>query len=234
MRVAGVVEVAGRPTNPVEAEPASKRRLPIGLAVGIVAVACLVAGGAWWWSRGGTVLEAAGGGYGGPALPNELFSVGISLETTSGHSVTLEAVSARRLAGARVQWSIYKTAPGGMGFGAVRGPLLPAWPTVPVHGYRVVQPAGHPERGATWIVASVRASRPGVYHLTDITITYRSGWRTRHTLGDSDVCLLVYPPAKASQLAKQLASFRPHITDLSSVDALVAQFELCSDPTLSQ
>ena len=185
-----------------------------------------------WWSRGGTFLRAAGGGYGGVVLPGEQFSVGVDLTTVSGPSVVLDGVSATNPDGARVEWSIYRNAPGTSGFGAVHGHLEPDWPTTPVHGYRVAQPTGHPERGATWLVATVTGSRPGVYRLSNIRISYHSARRIRHVAAGTSVCVLVAPPADQQRLTLQEENFTPHSTDLAAVDPLVAQFETCADPTL--
>jgi hypothetical protein len=102
-----------------------------------------------------------------------------------------------------------------------------------VHGYRVAQPSGHPERGAVWLVTSVTAPTPGVYRVANIEIHYRSGARHRTVAGDSEACVLVAPPADVQRLTRELNAFRPHMTDLGSVSRLVAQYETCSDPTLA-
>jgi hypothetical protein len=205
------------------------RALRILVAVALVAAVTIAAG--VWWLRGGTFLDAAGFGFGGMALPNEQVSVGIDLTTFSGPSVVLDGVSATNPDGAQVSWSIYRSAPGGIGFGDVRGRLGSQWPTAPVHGYRVVQPRGHPERGATWLVATVVAPHPGVIRLSDITIKYHSGRRVHRSAAHTSMCVLVAPPADEKRLTQQLNKFEPHVTDLTTVDPLVAQFETCAEST---
>jgi len=198
----------------------------------ILAALTIIAG--VWWFRGGTFLRASGAGYGGVVLPGEQFSVGIDLTTVSGASVVLDRASAANPNGARVEWSIYRNTPGAMGFGAVHGRLAPEWPTSPVHGYRVAQPDGHPNRGATWLVATMTGPHPGVYQLSNIKITYHSGRRVRHAASGTSVCVLVAPPADQQRLLLQEEHFTPYATDLSTVDPLVAQFETCDDPALGR
>jgi hypothetical protein len=212
--------------------PRWRRRLSLGVALLAIVVA-LGVGTRWWW-HGGTFLHAVGNINGAENAPNELSSVAIQLETSSGRSVTLDRVSAAQPNGAQVTWSIYKSAPGGDAFGPVRGALAPTWPTVPVHGYRVAQPAGHPERGATWLVGSMRAARPGVYLLDHIKITYHSGLRTRHASTDTSLCLLVYPPARKALIVQQAFSYDPNSAAADTVDPLVAQYATCTDPALQR
>jgi hypothetical protein len=224
------------PERGAEAEaPPARRRSRITALVVVVAMALIVGVGAEWWVRGGTFLDANGAGYSGVAAPNQLFSVGIDLETHAGTGVTLDRVSATEdPAGAQVTWSIYKNSANHEGFGSWLGALRPRWPTVAVHGDRVAQPASRSDRGETWLVASMRSSRPGVYHLTNITVTYHSGPRTRHTAANSDVCILVYPRAQRLRIEQQVDTFKPNETSLDAVDPLVAEYERCSDATLLQ
>jgi hypothetical protein len=198
----------------------------------VALVAAMIAAGVWW-ARGGTFLHAAGGGYGGVVLPGQQFSVGVDLTTVSGPSVVLDDVSSANPDGARVRYSIYRNAPGALGFGAVHGRLGPDFPTTPLHGDRVSQPAEQPERGATWLVVTMTGSHPGVYRLSNITIKYHSGRRTRRSSAGTSVCVLVAPPADQKRLLRQVENFTPDLTDLNSVDPLVAQFETCSGPTLN-
>ncbi len=200
------------------------------IAVALVALT-IVAG--LWWFRGGTFLRSAGAGYGGVVLPGEQLSFGTDLTTVSGPSVVVDRVSASSPDGVHVAWSIYKNAPGALGFGSVHGPLGPQWPTTPVPGYRVSQADGHPDRGATWLVTTLTATHPGVYRVSDITIKYHSAQRARQSAAHTSVCVLVAPPAEEQRLTQQEESFEPHVTDLSAVDPLVAQFETCTDPTLT-
>ena len=210
-----------------------RRRLGVGVVLLVVVLVAVASTVGVWWFRGGTFLDAAGAGYGGVVAPGEQFSVGIELTTVSGPSVVLDGVSAANPDGARVEWSIYRNAPGALGFGSVSGRLAPDWPTAPAHGYRVSQPTRHPERGATWLVATMTGSRPGVYRLSNITITYHSARRTRRTSAGTSVCVLVASAADQERLTRQEENFEPHSTDLSTVDPLVAQFETCTDPTLN-
>ena len=174
-----------------------------------------------------------GGGYSGVVRTNEQLSFGIDLTTALGPSVVLDRVSASNPGRVQVSWSIYQNAPHALGFGSVRGPLGAEWPTNPVHGYRVSQPDGHPERGATWLVASVIAPQPGVYRLSGIAIKYRSAHRNRRSDSHSWLCVLVAAPADEARLARQVDTFEPHVTDIGRVDPLVAQLETCIDPTLN-
>ena len=198
--------------------------------VAVTVVAAAVTG--LWWFRGGTFLSASGGGYGGVARPNEQLSVGTDLTTVTGPSVVLDSVSASNPDGAHLTWSVYRNRPGGLGFGAVRGPLGPEWPTMPVKRYRVSQRDGHPEQGATWLVTTVTASHPGVYRVSDITIKYHSARRARQSDAHTSICVLVPRPADEKRLTRQMETFTPHVTDLDTIDPLVAQFETCEDPTL--
>ena len=231
---AGRVAVIEQLTGDVP-EPAVIRSRYRRFGIRAVLVAATLVGVAvtgLWWFRGGTFLSAAGGGYGGVARPNEQLSVGTDLTTVSGPSVVLDSVSAANPDGAHLSWSVYRNAPHGVGFGVVRGPLRPAWPTMSVKGYRVSQPNGHPEQGATWLVTTLTASHPGVYGIPDITIKYGSARRARQSDAHTSICVLVPPPADEKRLTQQMENFTPHVTDLGSVDPLVAQFEACEDPTL--
>jgi hypothetical protein len=192
----------------------------------LIVVAAIVAL-ATWWSNGGTYLSANGGGIGAPAPVGEPESVGIDLVTSSGPSVMLDAATAPGVAGVRVSWSVYRNRPHQAGFGSWLGPLAPTYSTAPVRGYRVAQPADHPERGATWLVMTVVASRPGVYHIHRINISYHSGLRSRHTTGNVDLCLLAYPPADKTRILTEVAAFQPAVTSAAPLDPLVAQYESC-------
>jgi hypothetical protein len=194
-------------------------------------VVAIVAGSLWWF-HGGTRLRAtSGGGYSAVVSVNEELSVGIDLTTTSGSSVVLDGVSGSNPQGAHVSWSIYRNGPGEDGFGSVNGPLGAQWPTVPVHGFRVAQSDGHPERGATWLVASLQASQPGVYRLSNIKIKYRSGLRVRRSDAFAVVCVLVAPAGQVAGLRAQMDNF----TGLgsASVDGRVRQLEKCENPSLN-
>ncbi len=160
--------------------------------------------------------------------------MGIDLTTSSGPSVVLDSVTSSTSDGVQVSWSIYRNTPGALGFGAVTGPLGPEWPTRPVHGARISQPSGRPERGATWLVASVIATRPGVYRISNIAIEYDSAHRPRRSASDTWMCLLVAAPADETRLGLQVDRFEPHVTDLSTVDPLVARLESCIDPTIDR
>jgi hypothetical protein len=211
--------------------PRRRRRwwLPLGAAL----VAMLAALGAGtWWSHGGAFLHAEGAGNGAENLPNQWFSVGVQLDTSSGESVTLDRVSAAQPNGAQVAWSVYKAAPGGAFFGPKRGALSPKLGTVPVHGYHVAQAPGHPELGGTWIVASMRAAHPGVYRLDHIKVTYHSGLHSRHATSDTYLCLLVYPPARQALILQQAFVYEPGFDAPDTVDPLVLQYVSCMDPTL--
>ena len=204
----------------------------LGVVVSVAVVGGIVAAGVSWF-RGGTLLRASGGGNGSIVRTNEQFSFGIGLTTASGPSVVLDHVSASVPRGLRVGWSIYRTPPGGLGFGQERGPLGARWPTTPVRGYRVSQPDGRPEQGATWLVASVSAAHSGVYRLPDISIRYHSWRRPRRSAGNADLCLLVVAPTDYPRLLRQEDDFQPGSTDLGSVDPLVAAYERCLDPSLT-
>jgi hypothetical protein len=208
-----------------------RRRAPLGLRGGLVALGLIVAiiAGGLWWLHGGTRLQGSGG-YSGVVRADEQLSVGIQLVTTSGSSVVLDSVSASNPNGAQVTWSIYRNDAGHDGFGSVLGPLGPEWPTSAVHGYRVSRPFGHPERGATWLVASVRASRPGVYRVSNIKIKYRSGVRVRRSDTHAFVCVLVAPPGQEARLRAQMHSFTG--LNSSSVDDLVTELEKCANQSL--
>jgi hypothetical protein len=212
--------------NAPDPDVATKRLRMVGVSV-VVAVA-LVAGtvvaGVRWFG-GGTLLRAVGAGYGGVVSPGEQLSFGTDLTTVSGPNVVLDGVTASSPAEAHVTWSIYRNAAGALGFGSVHGSLEPGWPTVPVKAYRVSQPDGHPERGATWLVTTVTASHPGVYRVSDITIKYHSTRGAHQSAAHTSICVLVAPPALAERLTEPEAHFKPQ--DLNTVDPLVAQFERC-------
>ena len=170
-------------------------------------------------------MHAQGGGWSGFASTNQQFSFGTDLTTVAGPSVVLESASASYPTGLQVRWSIYRNRPGELGFGSLLGPLEPKWPTSPLRGYRLSQPESHPERGATWLVASMTASRPGVYHVSNIKISYRSGLRLRYTTANADICELVAQPKEEQRLWRQAEAFEAHHTDLPSLDPLVALYE---------
>ena len=213
--------------------PARNRRVARWVCVGIgvaMSVALLVVGLVWWYS-GGTFLHASGGGYGQLGVVDQQYSFGIQLETASGPSVRLDGVSASFPKDLQVSWSVYRNRPDEMGFGMWQRALGPRWPTEAVQSYRVAQPWGHPERGGTWLVGSVRATRPGVYHVSHITISYRSGMRKRRvSAGGTDMCLLAARPADLARISRQVDAFVPEVTASESVDPLVAQYEGCSNP----
>jgi hypothetical protein len=197
--------------------------LSAAFLVAVLLVGVVVA--SLWWFRGGTFLHAQGGGYGGVGTTNQQYSYGIDLTTVSGPSLVLQRASASYPAGLRVRWSIYRNGPRELGFGSWHGPLEPKWPTSPVAGYRLAQAVGHPERGATWLVASITASRPGLYHVSHITITYRSGRRVRHANASADICVLVAPRDRQQLLWRQVQAFQPYTTNVGSLDPLVALYE---------
>ena len=89
---------------------------------------------------------------------------------------------------ATVEWSVYQAA-GTTGFGTWHGPLAPTWSVQPVDGAHV----GQDKARETWIIATVRSSTPGVYRVSHITVTYDSGWRTRHEGSSFVGCVLVVP-----------------------------------------
>lgn len=158
------------------------------------------------------------------------FSFGIYLTTTGGGSVTLDHASANALPGATVTWAVYRAEPGAIGFGAWRGPLEPEWNISPVNGYRVDQPAHHPERGGTWLIASIKANQPGVYHLTDVTITYQSGPRTRRVNSNADACVLAYAPGDEQRITQERRSREDLGTDDSAAHPLLLELERCENP----
>jgi hypothetical protein len=183
------------------------------------------------WHDGGTFLRTGGGGYGQLVVIGQQYSYGIQLETASGPSVRLDGVSASYPKALQVRWSVYR---GEGGFAGWLGSLRPRWPTAAVHGYRVAQPAGHPERGGTLLVGTVRATEAGVYHLSQITIRYRSGMRTRRVSAGTDVCLLAVQPADVARVSRQIAAFVPDVTGSESADRLVVKYEECSKEALTR
>ena len=231
MRLA-VIEQLGEGAPDPEISKGRVRAFGVRIVIAFALVAVTIVAGLWWF-RGGTFLRAEGAGNGGVVLPGEQLSFGTDLTTLSGPSVVLDGVSASSPGDAHVAWSIYHNPPGALGFGSVHGPLGSEWPTMPVHGYRVSQPDAHPERGATWLVTTVTASHSGVYRVSDITIKYHSARRARQRAAHTSICVLVVPPADEERLTQQEENFNPHVTDLSTVDPLVAQFETCLDPTLT-
>jgi hypothetical protein len=218
---------------PREPEPTrrSRRGLVIVLVV-VLVVGSTTAAAADAWYRGGTFLSANGAGVGSFRPTGSIDSFGVDLTTSGGPSVVLDRAWATPPAGAKLDFSIYRAPPGGLGFGTWQGPLAPQWKTHPVHGYRVAQASGHPERGGTWLVATLTAIPPGVYALDDITIRYHSGSRTRTTKAVATMCLLTYPNGQRTRVSQQIDSFERDITSVADVDPLVAQYETCLDPTL--
>lgn len=152
-----------------------------------LAVVLLVSLGAWWFA-GGTFIGAPQGNRVGVAVRNgEDASFGFQL-SADGDDAQLRSVSARVTPTATVEWSVYQ-ATEGAGFGTWHGPLAPTWRVVPVDGAHVSQDA---ER-STWIIATVRSSKPGVYRISNITVRYQSGWRTRTERSGFTSCVLVAP-----------------------------------------
>jgi hypothetical protein len=185
------------------------------VTAGVFAVLMLVLGSVWWF-RGGSHLSASGAGYGVPVPVGVDASFGILAFTDSPGDVRLDSVSAKLSPGATVTWSIYQALGAGNGFGTWQGPLAPRWPTSPLAGFHDVT-AGDPSvEGSTWIIGTVSATTPGVYRLSDVEITYHSGWRTRTTSAHTSACVLAYPASTSYQ-------------DLVAVaDPLVANYEECN------
>jgi hypothetical protein len=170
---------------------APTRRSRVLVAACVVAVVVV---GSLWWFRGGSRLSAAGGGYGVPVPAGVDASIGIMAFADSSGDVRLDSVSATLSAGATVTWSIYQGSPT-QGFGTWQGPLAPRWPTLPVAGFHDVSVGDPSVEGSTWIVGTISAATPGVYRLSDVEITYHSGWRTRTVSAHTYACVLVYPPS---------------------------------------
>jgi hypothetical protein len=184
------------------------------VAIGLALLA--VASGVVWREIEGPRLTTAANGYGLPVTPGQDASFGIIATKDGAGSLRLESVSADVSAGATVTWSVYQPRKGYGGFGARTGPLAPRWPTVPVAGYSHVSTGASEVSGVTWIIGTVHADIPGVYRVSNVRITYHSGWHNRTVAAPgSTTCVLVYPSSAG------LKAF------LASTDPLVAQYNDC-------
>jgi hypothetical protein len=94
----------------------------------------------------------------------------------------------------------------------------------------VAQPAGRPDLGATWLVATFRASRPGVYRIREIRVSYHSGYRALSAASHQDICLLIYPAGEKAMVLSELsepvsAALGPPATP--ATDSLVQNYDSC-------
>ncbi len=141
-----------------------------------------------WWLAGGTFVGApTGDSVGVAAQVGEDASFGFQV-SADGSDARLQSVSARVAPAATVEWSVYQSIES-TGFGTWRGPLAPTWPVEGLKGARVSED----DVRATWVVATVQSTTPGVYRVSDITIEYRSGWRSRSEESGFVGCVLVAP-----------------------------------------
>ena len=190
-------------TSPVS-EPSRIKRL-----VPIVVVLCVLA---IWWFTEGTFIEGPDGIVVGVAVASgEDASFGFPLSADGG-GAELRSVSSRVTPPATVEWSVYQQAAGRPGFGSWHGPLDPTWPVEPVDGARVSQN----DALATWLVATVRSSTPGVYRVSDIAVEYQSGWRPRNENSAFVGCVLVAPAGRSTDDLR------------ASSDPLWKDYETCS------
>jgi hypothetical protein len=176
------------------------------LAIAVIAIASVSGVGTYAWYQGGTHLTIDGTEVGvHPARVGRPVSFGISLTTRGGPSVVVDTATAKHSADIDLQYAIIHTGPGEPGIGTANGTIPGATPlgthgiraaqrevrgattacTVPPVGERAestcTQPVSPPrtDLGATWLVVTVTARRPGPWSVTHITVTYRSWWRTR-------------------------------------------------------
>ena len=175
---------AGRPV--VDRPDLRRRARPTRwVAAVIAAVVLLTASVATTdWYLGGNRLGLDSAGLGVHAVPvGRPVSFGVGMRTSADSPVTVEKATARHSANISVQFTIVRTGPGQLGIGTADGVIAGS----PVHGARVAQLQGHPERGATWLVVTVVAHGPGPWTVTRIAVTYRSRWRTLTTVSGYDV-----------------------------------------------
>jgi hypothetical protein len=192
---------------PVDVSPRPPARRVLGYRV--VAVVALVTCGlfaAHVWYQGGTRLELASAAQGVHPVPvGRAVSFGVDMTTSGGPSVVVEAASSKYSAGIRVRYAIVRKGPYELGIGTANG-TIPGSTPLGTHGIRVAQPAQRlsqtactvppagasiqstcaqppqvfePDRGSTWLVVTVTATRPGPWSVTHITVRYHSWWRTR-------------------------------------------------------
>ncbi len=169
----------------IDAVSSSASRRP--RLVRLVVVAVLALSLSVWWLAGGTFIGTSGNRVGTVVAVGEDASFGFPLSADGG-GARLQSVSGQVSPAATVEWTVYQ-ASASSGFGTWHGPLAPTWPVTPVDGAHV----SHDTSSATWIIATVRSSTPGVYRLSHVTVTYRSGWRTRHESSAFVGCVLVAP-----------------------------------------
>ncbi len=201
-----VASLLERPSDVVSSSALRSPRV-VWFAMAVVLVSAVVV----WWFAGGTSIRRPQGNLVGVAVQSgEEASFGFAL-SADGSDAQLRSVNARVTPDATVEWSVYQGT-GGTGFGTWHGPLAPTWPVVPVDGARVSED----ETRATWVIATVRSTTPGVYRVSNITATYQSGWRTRDEDSGFVGCLLVAPADRSTDELR------------ASDDPLWQEYEACS------
>ena len=96
--------------------------------------------------------------------------------------------------GAKVTWSVYQ-GKNGHGFGTAKGALEPTWPVESVSGHAISADVDD----TTFLIATITATRPGMYRLSGITVEYQSGWRHRTVDSGYSACFLVTSPGQTYQ-----------------------------------
>jgi hypothetical protein len=186
-----------------ETDAGSRYRSPsqllwIAAVIGIVLVLLF---SAHLWHQTGTRLSMDGGGLGMSPRPiGSSLSFGVGMTTHGGSIVVVEQASAKHSSNIDVDYAIIHFA-GTRGIGTADGAIPGATP-LGARGIRVAQPApdsmyesctapgpgnippvctppAPPDRGLTQLIVTVTARSPGPWSVSDITVRYRSGWRTR-------------------------------------------------------
>jgi len=191
------------------------KRAGLVRAAFVVAVVGIGLFAAHLWYQGGTRLGTGSEGLGvHPVAVGVPVSFGVGLTTRGGPSVFVESATARHSANVDLRYSIIATTAGESGIGTADG-TIPGAKLLDGHGIRVEQaervlrgtettaPAAtgsvsatnesaararlSSDQGATWLVVTVTARRPGPWTVSHITVHYRSWWRNRSVTADYDV-----------------------------------------------
>ncbi len=200
---------------------ARRRKLSL-LATPIIVllVVALAAGSFWawhWWYREGAHLHGAGGGVGAPMGLAQTLHVGVELNSTGGVAELVSARAHRISPGLHATFEITDHP-----VGAIRGNLENEG--YHVRGVRGATVNGNGPDDALVLAVAVTASKPGVYHLNDVDITYNAGPRTRHSRAELDLCVLVYAPASRRSVLSDINVPRD---DPRRVHPLVAAYRQC-------
>jgi hypothetical protein len=196
-----VTNTVARSEADIEPKKRHLGRSPLLRAVAAAAIVAVGLFAAHVWYQGGTRLKMDGAGLGIHPVPvGSSVSFGVGLTTRGGPKVVVERARAKHTSNVDLRYSIIRVGPGHAGIGTADG-TVPGSTQLGTRGIPVAQPARAdvhescttagpstpsvctppppPDRGQTQLVVTVTPRSPGPWSVSDITVTYRSWWRTR-------------------------------------------------------